>query len=84
VAAWRTQRTDATKRVPPENIQHRITHRILESGETHPDRALLECHQQTISPYDGIRSKILETVEHRNGDALFADLFKQIREGRIR
>ena len=37
-----------------------------------------------MSPYDSIRSKIFETEQHPNRDALFDDLFKQIRKGRIR
>ena len=45
---------------------------------------MLAYHQQTMSPYEGMRSKIFETGEYPNRDALFADLFKQIREGRIR
>jgi len=61
-----------------------IINRIVESGVTHLDRSLLEYHQQTISPYDGMRSKIFETEEYPNRDALFADLFKRIREGKIR
>ena len=61
-----------------------IINRIVESGATHLDRSLLEYHQQTRTPYEGMRSKIFETDEYPNRDALFDDLFKQIREGRIR
>jgi len=61
-----------------------IINRIVESGVTHLDRSLLEYHQQTISPYEGMRSKIVETDAYPNRDALFADLLKLIREGRIR
>jgi len=61
-----------------------IINRIVERGVTHLDRALLENHQQTISPYDGMRSKIFETDKYPNRDTLFDDLFKQIREGRMR
>lgn len=61
-----------------------IINRIVESGVTHLDRSLLEYHQQTISPYEGMRSKIVETDAYPNRDALFADLLKRIRERKIR
>ena len=61
-----------------------IINRIVESGVSHLDRSLLEYHQQTISPYEGMRSKIVETDAYPNRDALFADVFKRIREGKIR
>jgi hypothetical protein len=61
-----------------------IINRIVESGVTHLDRSLLEYHQQTISPYVGMRSKIVETDAYPNRDALFADLLKRVREGKIR
>ena len=51
---------------------------------THLDLSLLEYHQQTISPYEGMRSKIVETDTYPNRDALFGDLLKRIREGNIR
>ena len=61
-----------------------IVNRIVESGVRRLDRALLEYHQQTMSPYDGMRSKIVETDKYPTRDALFDDLLKQIREGRTK
>ena len=60
-----------------------IINRIVESGVTHLDRSFLEYHRDTISPYDGMRSEIVETDRYPNRDALFDDLFRQIKEGRI-
>ena len=61
-----------------------VINRIVEIGVTHIDRSLLEYHQQTMSPYEGMRSKVVETDAYPNRDALFADLLKRMREGRIR
>jgi len=61
-----------------------VINRLVESGAAHVDRSFLEHHQQTMSPYDGMRSTIFETDKYPSRDALFADLLKQIREGRIR
>jgi len=47
-------------------------------------REFLEYHQETLSPYRGMRSTVFETDQYPNGEALFADLFKQIEGGRIR
>ena len=61
-----------------------VVNRIVESGVAHLDRSLLEYHQGTMSPYDGMRSEMFGTDEYPNREALFADIFRQIREGRIR
>ena len=60
-----------------------VINRLVESGTDRVDRAFLEYHQQTMSPYDGMRGKIVETDRYPNRDALFHDLLKQIREGRV-
>lgn len=60
-----------------------IVNRIVENGATQLDRSVLEYHQQTRAPYEGMRSKIFETEACPNRDALFDDLFQQIQEGRF-
>lgn len=60
-----------------------IINRIVESGVRQLGRSVLEYHQQTRTPYEGMRSKIFETDKYPNRNALFDDLLKQIREGRI-
>lgn len=37
-----------------------------------------------MSPYEGMRSEIFDTDEYPNRDGLFADIFRQIREGKIK
>ena len=61
-----------------------VINRLVEEGVEHVGREFLEYHQETLSPYRGMRSKVFEADQHPNREALFADLFKQIREGRIR
>jgi hypothetical protein len=61
-----------------------VINRLVENGVEHVGREFLEYHQETLSPYRGMRSKVFETDKYPTRDALFADLFKQIREGRIR
>ena len=48
------------------------------------DRQFLEYHQETLSPYRGMRSKVFETDKYPTREALFVDLFKQIRDEGIR
>ena len=48
------------------------------------DRALLEYHQETLPPYDGMRGAVIQSNECRDRDALFDDLLRRIREGQIR
>ncbi|HRT95139.1 MAG TPA: hypothetical protein P5532_12000 [Planctomycetota bacterium] len=62
----------------------RVINRLVESGAEHAGREFLEYHQETLSPYRGMRSKVFETDQYPNREALFTDLFKQIQEGRIR
>ena len=61
-----------------------LTNRLVENGVAHVDREFLEYHQETLSPYRGMRSKIFETEKYPTREALFADLFKQIQEGRLK
>jgi len=61
-----------------------LINRLVEEGVEHVGREFLEYHQETISPYRGMRSKVFETDRYPNREALFADLLKQIQEGRIR
>jgi hypothetical protein len=61
-----------------------VINRLVENGVEHVGRQFLVYHQETLSPYRGMRSKVFETDEYPTREALFADLFKQIREGRIR
>ena len=60
-----------------------VINRLVESGTTHVGREFLEYHQQTLSPYRGMRSKVFETETYPSREALFADLFQRIRDGRI-
>jgi hypothetical protein len=61
-----------------------VINRLVESGVEHVGREFLEYHQETLSPYRGMRSKIAETDEYPSREALFADLFQRMRDGRIR
>ena len=61
-----------------------VINRLVEEGVEHVGREFLEYHQETLSPYRGMRSKVFETDQFPNREALFAGLLKQIREGRIR
>ncbi|HRT97591.1 MAG TPA: hypothetical protein P5532_24555 [Planctomycetota bacterium] len=61
-----------------------VINHLVEAGAEHVGREFLEYHQATISPYRGMRSKVFETDQYPNREALFADLFKQIQQGRIR
>jgi len=61
-----------------------VINRLVESGVERVGREFLEHHQETLSPYRGMRSEIVEIDRYPSREALFADLFKQIREGRIR
>ena len=61
-----------------------VINRLVESGVEHVGREFLVYHQQTLSPYRGMRSQIRETDRYPSREALFVDLFKQIRDGRIR
>ena len=60
-----------------------VINRVVESDVTHLDRSFLEHHRDSMSPYDGMRSEIVATDRYPNRDALFDDLFRQIKEGRI-
>ena len=61
-----------------------VINRLVENGAEHVGREFLGYHQETLSPYRGMRSKVFETEKYPAREALFADLFKQMREGRIR
>jgi len=61
-----------------------VINRLVENGVEHVGREFLEHHRDTLSPYSGMRSEIVETDRYPSREALFADLFKQIRDGRIR
>ena len=61
-----------------------VINRLVENGVEHVGREFLVYHQETLSPYRGMRSKVFETDEYPTREALFADLFKQIQERRIR
>ena len=61
-----------------------IINRLVENGVEHVGRQFLVYHQETMSPYRGMRSKVFETDKYPTREALFADLLKQIQEGRIR
>ena len=61
-----------------------VINRLVENGVEHVGREFLEYHQETLSPYRGMRSKVFDTDKYPTREALFADLFKQIQEGRIR
>ena len=61
-----------------------VINRLVENGVEHVGREFLEYHQETLSPYLGMRSEIVETDRHPSREALFADLFKQIEEGRLK
>ena len=61
-----------------------VINRLVENGVEHVGREFLEYHQETLSPYRGTRSQIVETDKYSTREALFADLFKQIQEGRLR
>ena len=61
-----------------------VINRLVENGVEHVGREFLEYHQETLSPYRGMRSKVFETDKYPTRDALFADLFKQMQAGRIR
>ena len=61
-----------------------VINRLVENGAEHVGREFLEYHQDTLSPYRGMRSKVFDTDKYPTREALFADLLKQIREGRIR
>ena len=61
-----------------------VINRLVENGVEHVGREFLEYHQETLSPYRGMRSEIVETDRYPSREALFADLFRQIKEGRIR
>ena len=61
-----------------------VVNRLVENGVEHIGRQFLVYHQETLSPYRGMRSKVFETEKYPTREALFADLFKQIQEGRIR
>ena len=61
-----------------------VINRLVENGVEHVGREFLEYHQETLSPYRGMRSKVFETDRYPTREALFADLFKQIQEGRLR
>ena len=60
-----------------------VINRLVEEGVEHVGRAFLEYHQETMSPYRGVRSKVFETDKYATREALFADLFKRVRDGRI-
>ena len=61
-----------------------VINRLVENGVEHVGREFLEYHQETLSPYRGMRSKVFDTDKYPSREALFVDLLKQIREGRIR
>ena len=61
-----------------------VINRLVESDVEHVDRALLEYHQETLPPYDGMRGAVIQSDEYPSRDALFDDLLRRIREGRIR
>ncbi len=61
-----------------------VINRLVENGVEHVGREFLEYHQETLSPYRGMRSKVFETDKYPSREALFADLFRQIQEGRIK
>jgi len=60
-----------------------VINRLVENGVEHVGRDFLEYHQETQSPYKGMRSQIVETDKYPSREALFADLFQQIKEGKI-
>ena len=61
-----------------------VINRLVENGVEHVGREFLEYHQDTLSPYRGMRSQIVETDQYPNREALFADMFQQIQEGTIK
>jgi hypothetical protein len=61
-----------------------VINRLAENGVEQVGREFLEYHQETLSPYRGMRSKVSETDKYPSREALFTDLFKQIQEGRIK
>ena len=61
-----------------------VINRLVEEGVEHVGREFLEYHQETLSPYRGLRSKVFGTDQFPGRDALFAGLFQQIQAGRLR
>jgi len=61
-----------------------VINRLVESGVEHVGREFLEYHQETLSPYRGLRSKVFETDTYPTREALFANLLKRIREAGIK
>jgi len=60
-----------------------IINRLVENGVERVGREFLEYHQETLSPYRGMRSEVFETDKYPSRDALFTDLFEQIEGGKI-
>ena len=61
-----------------------VINRLVENRVEHIGRQFLVYHQETLSPYRGLRSKIVETDKYPSREALFAELLKQIQEGRLK
>jgi len=60
-----------------------VINRLVENGVERVARQFLVYHQETMSPYRGLRSEIIETDRYPSREALFADLLKQIKGGKI-
>jgi len=61
-----------------------VINRLVENAVEYVGLEFLEYHQETMSPYRGMRSRVFETDKYPTREALFADLLKQIQEGEIK